>query len=108
MVKFNTEKKDARFIHAPMTLFPTPYPMTHFKKAFNYQIPLGTLIANIVRDPRQNIHKILAEFSKVDHFMARLIEVSEAFQKQRERGEPTQDIHMCVLRTDYMLDWPSR
>lgn len=74
----------------------------------DYQLPLGILIAHIVRDPRKNIHRILAKFSKVDKFMRRLIEVSETFQIQRESGLPTQDIHMCVLRTDFMIDWPQR
>ena len=36
-----------------------------------------------------------------------MVDISKAFNAQRERGEPVQDIHMCVLRSDYMLDMPT-
>ena len=39
--------------------------------------------------------------------MARLINVSKAFADQRDRGEPVQDIHCLILRSDYMIDQPT-
>ena len=65
---------------------------------------MGDLVSGIISNPRQNIHELLADFSSKDAFMARLINVSKAFADQRDRGEPVQDIHCLILRSDYMID----
>ena len=65
---------------------------------------MGDLVGGIISDPVKNIHGLLANFAEKDAFMARLIGVSKAFQDQRSRGEPVQDIHCLILRSDYMID----
>ena len=35
-----------------------------------------------------------------------MIEISKLFNARKHEGLPVQDIHMCILRSDYMVDWP--
>ena len=62
----------------------------------------------IIANPNKNIHGLLEDFSRNDIFMMRLLQVSKAFDAQRKRGEPVQDIHCVILRSDYMIDQPTR
>jgi hypothetical protein len=66
---------------------------------------MGKLVAGIVRDPSL-IHKTLGSFIKHDDFIARLLEVSSTFHGC-DATVPRQDVHMCILRTDYMIDVPT-
>ena len=68
---------------------------------------MGDLIGSIISNPRRNIHDLLANFASKDIFMARLINVSKAVADQKDRGEPVQDIHCLILRSDYMIDKPT-
>ena len=104
MIKQNTIRGDPAYQHAPMTLFPTPYPIDIYKNAYNLQTAMGDLIGSIISNPRRNIHDLLANFASKDIFMARLINVSKAVADQKDRGEPVQDIHCLILRSDYMID----
>ena len=36
MVKKNTTRGDPNYHHAPLALFPTPYPVDMYKEAFSY------------------------------------------------------------------------
>ena len=90
-----------------MTLFPTPYPIDIYKQAYDLQTAMGDLIASIISNPRTHIHDLLANFAAKDPFMARLINMSKAFADQKDRGEPVQDIHCLILRSDYMIDQPT-
>jgi len=107
MVKMNTVRGDPHYKHAPISLFPTPYPIDIYKKALALQQPMGDLIGGIISNPAKNIHDLLASFAAKDAFMARLIDVSKVFAAQRSRGEPVQDIHCLILRSDYMIDQPT-
>ena len=88
MVKENTIRGDTKYIHAPLSLVPTPFPVDMVNHAFDLQKPLGELICSVINKPETNIHGILADFSKKDHFMNVLISISKAFNEQRKRGEP--------------------
>ena len=90
-----------------MTLFPTPYPLDIYKQAYELQSAMGDLVGSIIANPARNIHGLLADFAEKDAFMARLIAVSKAFSEQKARGEPVQDIHCLILRSDYMIDQPT-
>ena len=79
MIKHNCTKGDFMYQHAPITLFPTPYPLDIYKKAYNLQHSMGELVAAIVADPERHIHGLLADFASKDPFLARLIGVSKAF-----------------------------
>jgi glutathione synthase len=107
MVKENTTRGDTRYIHAPLSLVPTPFPVDMMSNALNLQIPMGELICGIIHKPESNIHQLLADFSEKDEFMNILVEISKTFNEQRKRGEPSQNNHMCILRSDYMLDMPT-
>ena len=45
MVKQNTTRGDPNYHHAPLALFPTPYPLDMYKEAFNYQHAMGELMS---------------------------------------------------------------
>lgn len=79
MIKRNTSKGDPTYTHAPLSLFPTPYPLDIYRDVLSVQIPMGDLISGIVADPSKNIHGLLANFATKDAFMARLIGVSKEF-----------------------------
>ena len=87
-----------------MTIFPTPYPIDIYSEAYTLQTAMGDLIGGIIANPVKNIHELLADFSTKDAFLLRLINVSKAFTLQKKRGEPVQDIHCLILRSDYMID----
>ena len=79
MVKQNTTRGDHRYTHAPMSLFPTPYPLDMYKQGYRMQTAFGELIAGMISRPQENIHQILGGFAEHDHFMQRLLTVSETF-----------------------------
>jgi hypothetical protein len=60
----------------------------------------------MVRNPRNHIHATLAHFNKTDPFVQKLLRISENFQ--RAPVDNRQNIHMLILRSDYMVDAPSR
>ena len=92
MIKQNTERGHPAYIHAPLTLFPTPYPIDRYKEAIEYQKPMGQVLSGIVQDPEQNIHSLLKDFSSKDEFMTHLLRISRVFNDQVKRGEPAQTI----------------
>ena len=61
-------------------------------------------MGSIIADPNQNIYSLLKNFAAHDSFMSKLIEVSGKFNALEKK----QDIHMCILRSDYMIDQPTR
>ena len=38
--------------------------------------------------------------------MKRLLEISKEFNHAKASGKRVQNTHMCILRSDYMVDWP--
>ena len=47
--------------HAPISLFPTPYPLHIYNKVHDLQAPLGVLVSKLVCQPRPMV-KILDNF----------------------------------------------
>ena len=86
MVKHSPDSQETRYNHAPISLFPTPYPIDMYREAVRLQYALGDLVSGIITKPQTNIHRLLANFSAKDEFLARLVNVSKAFNEQRERG----------------------
>lgn len=86
--------------HVPLSIFPMPFPADIWHDAAIKQQDISELIASLIAKPLAYIHGTLDSFSKFDKFMARLMEVSSKFNAQLVR----QDTHMCILRSDYMLD----
>lgn len=91
----------------PLSVFPTPFPAELLAESLKLQPSVGKVVAGLVRDPEHNMWQVLEEISKHDEFVVKLVKVSQAFAKRKASGLSVQDIHMCVLRSDYMIDWPS-
>lgn len=101
-----TKHEDPHFVHMPVSMFPSPYPAELLNEAIAMQPVLGKIVAGIVRDPKNLIWKVLEEIAEHDDFVKEHVKVSKAFAERKASGLCVQDIHMCVLRTDYMLNWP--
>jgi hypothetical protein len=78
--KASPDQEDVMYQHVPMSLMATPYPLKHYKHALELDPAMGKLVAGIVRDPSM-INKTLDSFSKQDDFIARLLDVSKAFNE---------------------------
>ena len=68
-------------------------------------------MSNLTAHPN-HIHKLLSGFLKYDSFLERLVKVSEDFNKLAGSDDPNerkkiQQVQMCVLRCDFMIDWPT-
>jgi len=72
--------KLVEYQHAPVSLFPTPYPYHVYEQAYNYQAPLGMLVSSLAAKPKK-IHSLLESFLKYDPFLERLVGVSKAFNE---------------------------
>lgn len=64
---------------------------------------MGVVVADMVKRPNGFIHEVLKPFAENDDFIRRLLEVSAAFNDPNCKV-PKQDIHMCILRTDFLVD----
>lgn len=106
MLKQKKDKKDPGYAHLPVSLFPMPYPIDLFVQACDLQKPLARILAGLISHPQQNISDVLSEMRKYDIFMDSLIQLSEAVNKRRREGLRVQNIQVCFLRADYMIDWP--
>lgn len=67
------------FEHMAISLFPTPFPVSHYTKAKDIQPHLGKLLAYMVKEPSR-IHKVLEHFDKTDPFLNKLIKISKRYQ----------------------------
>ena len=102
LVKQKAEISDAGVVHCPFSLFPTPIPQDALKQGLLMQPLLAQVVAGIINNHADNIEGILKDFSKHDDFMTRLLKVSHDFN---HLAGPRQNIHMCILRPDYLLDF---
>lgn len=75
-----TPEKLITYQHAPMSLFPTPYPLHMFKSILNLQRPIGCLVSNLTSNPKM-IHDLLESFLKYDPFLKKLVDMSKEYNK---------------------------
>ena len=73
--------------HAPISLFPTPFPYQAYEKIYGWQKPMGILVASLAARP-DKIHKILSSFLKYDPFLARLVQLSKSFNEYASSKDP--------------------
>lgn len=106
MLKKTVDPNDPAYVHMPFSIFPTPFPAESFAQSLDFQPYLGQAVAGIVRDPQHNIYPVLHGISLLDDFLKRMLEVSAEFNARKSAGLPVQNTHMCILRSDYMIDWP--
>ena len=85
LIKQSSEAdKLLEYQHAPISLFPTPYPRHIYEKVLGYQEPLGILVSKLVQKPKL-IHELLAGFLQYDDFLARLVKVSKKYHAYEDR-----------------------
>jgi hypothetical protein len=61
-----------------ISLFPTPFPVDHYNYAKELQPLLGTLLSNMVKDPKL-IWDSLQYFYDTDPFVKKLIDISKSY-----------------------------
>jgi hypothetical protein len=69
--------------HAPISMFPTPYPFHIYKQVHNHQKPLGQLVGALAANPKK-IEELLGGFLKYDSFLDDLVKVSKAYNKFKQ------------------------
>jgi hypothetical protein len=78
MVKISTDKSDGGYMHAPFSLFPTPYPKHLFEHAQHMQDHFCNLIADLISQPKLMVD-MLHYFQEHDPLLKRLIDISVRF-----------------------------
>ncbi len=99
MCKSNNDPQSVDFSHCALSMLPTPFPLKLYNQAKDLQPYMAMMVSDLVHQPNQ-IHEILRFFQEQDPFLKRLIGMSKIFNEQ----EIKQDIHMLILRSDYMID----
>jgi hypothetical protein len=61
-----------------ISLFPTPFPVDKYDLAKELQPHLGTLLANMVKEPKLILDS-LKYYYETDDFLKRLIDISKAY-----------------------------
>ena len=82
-----SKKELSEYQHAPVSLFPTPYPLHLYSKIYDLQRPMGSLVSSLTAHP-EKIESILKDFLKYDQFLARLVEMSKAYNKYALSEDP--------------------
>ncbi|ORZ19344.1 glutathione synthase [Absidia repens] len=89
---------NAAVTHAPLALYPTPFPRAEFYKAKNLQLPWNTLIHRMSQDD-QLITELMQTLSQVDDFMKRLYDIYVQVKSEGIAQSASLGIHRC----DYLL-----
>ena len=100
--KCTRDIKGCSYCHIPLALFPIPMPASLYRDALIKEEAMGVLYAMLCSKP-SIIHKTLEPCLSSDLFIQRLVKVSQAFNDPT-RKSPKQNVHMCIFRTDFMID----
>lgn len=90
--------------HAPITLFPTPFPSNLFKNAENVQTTFNELYVNLISKQKSWLIDILRNLSQFDvGFTGKLFEI---YNKSLElnNGKIRQPLSLGLFRSDYMIN----
>ncbi|KAG8999655.1 hypothetical protein FRB94_003870 [Tulasnella sp. JGI-2019a] len=89
-------------IHAPFTLFPTPFPRALFERALRIQRAYSVLYSRIALDVPflDRVMGAVEGVGKVDEFMGTLW---KGWKALRDEGSLPQVYHLGLFRSDYML-----
>ncbi|KAF5393771.1 hypothetical protein D9757_000260 [Collybiopsis confluens] len=85
-------------IHAPISLFPTPFPRKLFEQAQNLQSIYNVLYSRIAMDI-QFLDRVMGAIGEVDEFTGHLW---SGWRQLRQEGL-TQPLHLGLFRSDYLL-----
>ncbi|KAJ2919226.1 hypothetical protein MD484_g1256, partial [Candolleomyces efflorescens] len=92
-------------IHAPLSLFPAPFPRESFKLAQEIQSVYDTLYAQIAMDTPFLDEVMGADqgVGRVDEFIG---ELWRGWKELRDSGRISQPLHLGLFRSDYLLHTP--
>ncbi|KAG0145279.1 hypothetical protein CROQUDRAFT_64015 [Cronartium quercuum f. sp. fusiforme G11] len=87
-------------IHAPFTLFPTPFPRHGFEKALRIQTSYNKLYSKISSNSNF-LRKVIgnSEIIKVDKFINNLYQIWDKLEKLKLGSK----IHLGIFRSDYLI-----
>ncbi|ORZ33437.1 glutathione synthase [Catenaria anguillulae PL171] len=86
-------------VHAPIALFPSPFPKAGFEQARRLQPVFNTLVHEITKDSGF-LSEVMDGIGDVDPFTSRLYSI---YRRQLAAGLPAQSISLGVHRSDYLL-----
>ncbi|SAL99036.1 hypothetical protein [Absidia glauca] len=89
---------NAAVTHAPLALYPTPFPRAEFSKAKELQAPWNTLIHRMSQDDPL-INELMETLSQVDDFMKQLYAIYVQVRTEGIAQSASLGIHRC----DYLL-----
>lgn len=91
-------------VHAPVSLFPTPFPQKAFQRVQNVMPELSKLV-HAVSEDMEYVNETLSTAAQFDSFTKSLLDVhSKTAEARAQNGSP---IALGLHRSDYMLDEPS-
>ncbi|TPX63011.1 glutathione synthase [Powellomyces hirtus] len=88
--------------HAPVALFPSPFPRKLFEQALVLQPLFNELVDNVARD-HEFLTEVMDSLAKVDDFTGRLYDI---YKRVHEEGI-SQSISLGLHRSDYLLHVPA-
>ncbi|GAA5881206.1 hypothetical protein JCM16303_004842 [Sporobolomyces ruberrimus] len=89
-------------IHAPYSLYPTPFPSHLFKQAIDLQPAYNALYANITTNDEFLKQVVGGNVQKVDEFQRKLYEIWTTVKREGIK----QPITLGIFRSDYLIHAP--
>ncbi|GAA95082.1 uncharacterized protein L969DRAFT_95945 [Mixia osmundae IAM 14324] len=99
----DNEVSSTTVIHAPFSLFPTPFPKTLYEQAISVQGSYSALYCAIASNADFLEKVIGGAVSKVDEFQGKLYEI---WQQVRADGQE-QTVTLGIFRSDYLMHAPT-
>lgn len=95
---------DVSVVHAPMALFPTPFPSAEFRLVQRTMPGFSTLV-QAISENNEYLNSSLKLAAQYDEFTGKLLKLhNETIEARKRFGSP---INLGLHRSDYMIDGPS-
>lgn len=95
---------DVSVVHAPLALFPTPFPGTEFRLV-QRSMPAFSMMVQAISESNEYLNNVLKLAAQYDEFTGKLLTLhNETIEARNRFGSP---ITLGLHRSDYMLDGPS-
>lgn len=99
--QFRILKKDKTIIHAPFTLYPSPFSKPLYQNALDLQVVWNELVPKLSQS-YEFIDWIVDRLLGKDLFVQRLYQI----EQNRRQKQPSNVPSMVILRSDYMMHCP--
>ncbi|KAI3643247.1 hypothetical protein MP228_012802 [Amoeboaphelidium protococcarum] len=98
------KNKDLKSIqHAPVALFPSPFPQPAFDYAYEVQ-PFWNKLVDVISQDHEFLCGIFSKLAAADPFQAKLFQIyKECYDLQQGVQSHTQTVRIGIHRSDYML-----